>query len=136
MCGVGSSIIGTVKLNADIPFNYISSLLNDFENSEMPMPQVMIEINGKREDILIVEADCFDDVKIPLQAEDRVTLYTAKLTDKYNVFAIAISIDKKENCKLLSAIYQAKGEKKYLPLKDLPKTVLTASEYIDVMSRV
>lgn len=136
MCGVGRSSIGYVSLNGKISFEYINSFLKDFENTEMPHPQVMVEIKNKTNDILTAEADCFDDEEMPLGAVDRMMLYTAKLSEKYNVFGLAISIDKNENCKLLSAIYQAKGQNKYLPLKDLPKTVLTALEYIDVMSRL
>lgn len=136
MCGVGTSIIGNVKMNKNISFEYIDSLLKDFENAEMPRPQVMIEVRNKSNNLLIVEADCFDDKEMPLGAIDRLYAYTGKLATNHNVFGLAISIDKNENCKMLSAIYQAKGETKYLPLKDLPKTVLTALEYIDVMSRI
>lgn len=136
MCGVGKTSCGTVNMNKLISFEYISSLLRDFETADMPNPQVMIEVRNKPDNILIVEADCFDDKEMPLSATDRMTLYTSKLAKKYNVLGLSISIDKKENCKLLSAIYQAKAETKYLPLKALPKTVLTALEYINIMSRL
>lgn len=136
MCGVGRTSCGMVNINSSISFEYITSLLKDFENTDLPKPQVMIEVRNKPEDVIIVEADCFDDKEVPLSATDRMTLYTSKLAKEYNVLGLSISIDKNENCKLLSAIYQAKEETKYLPLKDLPKTVLTALEYIDVMSRL
>lgn len=136
MCSVGTNIVGTVSRSQYISFEYIKSLLENFENAKLPNPQVLLEPKNRPNDIIIVESDCFDDEEMPLDATDRMTLYTAKLSKGYNVLGLSISIDKNENCKLLSAIYQAKGEDKYLPLKDLPKTVLTAEEYVDVMSRL
>ena len=136
MCSVGESSYGKVSINTSISFKYISELLKDFKKSELPRPQVMVEIKNKPEDIIIVEIDFFDDEEMSLKATDRASLYTAKLSEQYNVLALAISIDKNENCKLLYSIYQVKGETKYIPLKDLPQTVLTLGEYIDVMSRI
>ena len=59
----------------------------------------------------------------------------AKLSEKYNVFGLAISVGKDENCKLLNSAYSKKGKKSYTTLQ-LPQTVLTVGEYIDIMSRL
>ena len=46
-----------------------------------------------------------------------------------------MTIDKDENCKIIDAIYQKNNDSYYTQLH-LPKTVLTAEEYIDIMSRL
>ena len=46
-----------------------------------------------------------------------------------------MTIDKDENCKIIDAIYQ-KNKYIYYTQLHLPKTVLTAGEYIDIMSRL
>ena len=54
---------------------------------------------------------------------------------KYNVLNLVMTIDKNENCKIIDAIYQKNKDTYYTQLH-LPKTVLTAGEYIDIMSRL
>ena len=44
-------------------------------------------------------------------------------------------IDKDENCNIIDAIYQ-KNKDSYYTQSHLPKTVLTAGKYIDIMSRL
>ena len=46
-----------------------------------------------------------------------------------------MSVDKDKNCKLVDSIYQKQGDSYYTQLH-LPKTVLTAVEYIDIMIRL
>lgn len=46
-----------------------------------------------------------------------------------------MTIDKDKNCKLVDSIYQRHGDSNYTQLH-LPKTVLTAVEYIDRISRL
>ena len=46
-----------------------------------------------------------------------------------------MTIDKDENCKIIDAIYQKNNDSYYTQLH-LPKTVLTAVEYIDIMKRL
>ena len=135
MCGVGKTGYGTVKMNRFVSFDEIEKLLSDFENAEIPKPQIMLEIKNKANDIMIVEINSYHDEDIPFDAKDRLILYTAKLSQNHNVFGLAISVDKDENCYLLDAIYSKKGENSYINLR-LPKTVLTAGEYLDVMSRI
>lgn len=62
-------------------------------------------------------------------------LYTTKLSQKYNVLGLVMTIDKDENCKIIDAIYQKNKDTYYTQLH-LPRTVLTAGEYIDIMSRL
>ena len=135
MCGVGNTTYGKSKLNGNISFFDIESIINDFEKSEMPAPQIMLTLKDFENSIIIVEINSFDDEEMPLYAIDRVNLYTAKLSQKYNVLGLAIGVDKDENCRLLDAIYQKNKEDYHIQLH-LPKTVLTAPEYIDIMSRV
>jgi hypothetical protein len=85
--------------------------------------------------IIIVEIDSFDDDEMPINATERLSLYTTKLSKEYNILGLAMSIDKDENCKLIDAIYQKQGNSYYIQLH-LPKTVLTAVEYIDIMNRL
>ena len=77
----------------------------------------------------------FDDEEMPLDATDRIALYTTKLSQKYNVLGLVMTIDKDENCKIIDDIYQKNKDTYYTQLH-LPKTVLTAEEYIDIMSRL
>ena len=72
---------------------------------------------------------------MPLDATDRIALYTTKLSQKYNVLGLVMTIDKDENCKIIDAIYQKNKDTYYTQLH-LPRTVLTAGEYIDIMSRL
>ena len=58
-----------------------------------------------------------------------------KLSQKYNVLGLVMTIDKDENCKIIDAIYQKNKDTYYTQLH-LPKTVLTAGEYIDIMKRL
>lgn len=113
----------------------IQNLLNDFENSKQPTPQIMLKLEDIENSIIIVEIDSFDDEPMPFTATDRIALYTAKLSKNYNVLALAMSIDKDENCKIIDSIYQKNNESYYTQLH-LPKTVLTAVEYIDIMKRL
>ena len=72
---------------------------------------------------------------MPLDAIDRIVLYTTKLSQRYNVLGRVMTIDKDENCKIINAIYQKNKDTYYTQLH-LHRTVLTASEYIDIMSRL
>lgn len=94
-----------------------------------------MQINNLESGIIIVEIDSFDDEELPINAIDRVTIYTAKLSKKYNVLGLAMWIDKDENCNIIDAIYQKNKDSYYTQLH-LPKTVLTTGEYIDIMSRL
>lgn len=134
-CGVGKTIYGETKSSVNISISEIESILNDFENSKDPKPQITIKISNLENSIIIVEIDSFDDGELPINAIDRLAIYTAKLAKKYNVLGLAMSIDKDENCKIIDAIYQKNNDSYYTGLH-LPKTVLTAGEYIDIMSRL
>ena len=72
---------------------------------------------------------------MPLDAIDRIVLYTTKLSQRYNVLGLVMTIDKDENSKIINAIYQKNKDTYYTQLH-LHRTVLTASEYIDIMSRL
>ena len=72
---------------------------------------------------------------MPLDEIDRIVLYTTKLSQRYNVLGLVMTIDKDENCKIINAIYQKNKDTYYTQLH-LHRTVLTASEYIDIMSRL
>ena len=113
----------------------IESIFNDFENSKDPKPQIMMKVKDLENSIIIVEIDSFDDEEMPLDATDRIALYTTKLSQKYNVLGLVMTIDKDENCKIIDAIYQKNKDTYYTQLH-LPRTVLTAGEYIDIMSRL
>ncbi len=134
-CGVGKTTYGETKSNVNISIPEIENIFNDFENSKDPKPQIMIKISNLENSIIIVEIDSFDDEELPINAIDRLAVYTAKLSKKYNVLGLAMSIDKDENCKIIDAISQKNNDAYYTGLH-LPKTVLTAAEYIDIMSRI
>lgn len=134
-CRIGSSAYGESKTNTNISMIEIENMLNDIKNSKLPTPQIMIKVKNLENSIIIVEIDSFDDDPMPFNATDRITLYTAKLSQKYNVLALAMSIDKDEDCKIVDSIYQKNNENYYIELH-LPKTVLTVGEYIDIMKRI
>lgn len=133
--GVGRTIYGVSKLNANVSILEIDNIFNDFQNSKDPKPQILMKIDNLENSIIFVEIDSFDDEELPINAVDRVAIYTAKLSKKYNVLGLAMTIDKDENCKIIDAIYQKNKDSYYTQLH-LPKTVLTASEYIDIMNRL
>lgn len=95
----------------------------------------MLKLKDIENGIIIVEIDSFDDDEMPINATERLSLYTTKLSKEYNVLGLAMSIDKDENCKLIDAVYQKQGDPYYIQLH-LPKTVLTAVGYIDIMNRL
>lgn len=64
---------------------YDRNRFNDFENSKDSKPQIILKIRDLKSSIIIVEIDSFDDEEMPLDATDRIALYTAKLSQKYNV---------------------------------------------------
>lgn len=134
-CGVGKTSYGETKSNTNISILEIESIFNDIENSKDPKPQIMLKLKDLENSIIIVEMDSFDDEELPINAIERIGVYTAKLSRKYNVLGLAMSIDKDENCKIIDAIYQKNNDSYYTQLH-LPKTVLTAGEYIDIMSRL
>ena len=134
-CGVGKTTYGEVELNANISFEEISKLINDFEKSKSPKPQILLKIRDKQDNIMIVEIDYFEYVDIPLKAIDRVNLYANKLSEKYNVLGLAMDIDKNKNCKIIYSTYIKKEENYSIPLL-LPKTVLTTGEYLEIMDRL
>ncbi len=133
--GSGLTTYGESKSNATISILEIENIFNDFENSKEPKPQILIKIRDLENSIIIIEIDSFDDEELPINAIDRIAIYTAKFVKKYNVLGLAMTIDKDENCKIIDAIYQKNKDSYYTQLH-LPKTVLTASEYIDIMSRL
>lgn len=134
-CGVGRTTYGETITNTNISMLEIDNIFNDFKNSKDPRPQIMIKIKNLKNSIIIVEIDSFDDEKMPLDATDRIALYTIKLSQKYNVLGLVMTIDKDEDCKIIDAIYQKNKDTYYTQLH-LPKTVLTDGEYIDIMSRL
>jgi len=79
---------------------------------------------------LVLLKNIFNDEYIPLYAIDRVNLYIAKFPQKHNLLALAIGVDKDENCRLLDAVYQ-KNKEDYCTQLHLPKTGLTTPEYIN-----
>ena len=95
----------------------------------------MMTVKDIEKGIIIVEIDSFDGEEMPLDATDRIALYTTKLSQKYNVLGLVMTIDKDENCKIIDAIYQKNKDTYYTQLH-LPKTVLTVGEYIDIMKRL
>ena len=50
---------------------------------------------------------------MPLDAIDRIVLYTTKLSQRYNVLGLVMTIDKDENCKIINAIYQKNKDTYY-----------------------
>ena len=134
-CGVGKTTFGETITNTNISMLEIDNIFNDFVNSKDPKPQIMMKIKDLENSIIIVEIDSFDDEEMPLDATDRIALYTTKLSQKYNVLGLVMTIDKDENCKIIDAIYQKNKDTYYTQLH-LPKTVLTAGEYIDIMKRL
>ena len=134
-CGVGRTTYGESITNINISMLEIDDMFNNFENCKDPKPQIMLKIRDVENSIIIVEIDSFDDEEMPLDATDRIALYTAKLSQKYNVLGLVMTIDKDENCKIIDAIYQKNNDSYYTQLH-LPKTVLTAGEYIDIMKRL
>lgn len=133
--GVGKTTYGESKSNTIISIEEIDNLFNDLENSKFPMPQIIMKVKNIKKGIIIVEIDSFDDEELPINATERIALYTAKLSKEYNVLGLAMTIDKDENCKIIDAIYQKNKDSYYTQLH-LPKTVLTAGEYIDIMKRL
>ena len=134
-CSVGKTSYGEAKSNIIISIEEIENLFNDIENSKSPKPQIMIKLKDIEKGIILVEIDSFDDEELPINATERIALYTAKLSKEYNVLGLAMTIDKDENCKIIDAVYQKNNDSYYTQLH-LPKTVLTAGEYIDIMSRL
>ena len=133
--GAGKTSYGESKSNAIISIKEIDNLFNDFENSKFPKPQIMLKVEDIEKGIIIVEIDSFDDEELPINATERIALYTAKLSKEYNVLGLEMTIDKDENCKIIDAVYQKNNDSYYTQLH-LPKTVLTAGEYIDIMKRL
>lgn len=134
-CGSGKTTYGECKTNSIISITEIEELFSDLDNSKFAKPQIMLKLKDIENGIIIVEIDSFDDEEMPINATERVALYTAKLSKDYNVLGLAMSIDKDENCKIIDAVYQKNGDSYFTQLH-LPQTVLTAEEYIDVMSRL
>ena len=134
-CSSGTFSYGNVKTNSIIPISQIDALFEDLENSKSPKPQIMIKLKNIENSVIIVEIDSFDDDEMPINSMERLALYTAKLSKEYNVFGLAISIEKDEDCKLIDAIYQ-KNNDSYFTQLHLPQTVLTVSEYVDIMGRL
>ncbi|MCI8411205.1 MAG: helix-turn-helix transcriptional regulator [Clostridia bacterium] len=134
-CGVGKTTFGETIINTNISMLEIDNIFNDLENSKAPKPQIMMKVKDLENGIIIIEIDSFDDEEMPLDATDRMALYTTKLSQKYNVLGLVMTIDKDENCKIINSIYQ-KNKNTYYTQLHLPKTVLTAGEYIDIMSRL
>ena len=134
-CGVGRTTYGESITNTNISMLEIDAIFNNFDNSKDPKPQIMMKIKDLENSIIIVEIDSFDDEELPINATERIALYTAKLSKEYNVLGLAMTIDKDENCKIIDAIYQKNNDSYYTHLH-MPKTVLTAGEYIDIMKRL
>lgn len=134
-CGVGKTTYGEVELNSNISFEEISKLINNFEKAEAPKPQIILKVRDKKDNIMIVEIDYFENTDMPLNATDRVNLYANKLSEQYNVLGLAMNIDKNQNCKIIYSTYNKKGENYSIPLL-LPKTVLTVGEYLEIMDRL
>ena len=84
-CGAGKDIQGKVELNQYISFEDISKLINDFEKTKLPKPQILLKVIDKNDNIMIVGIDYFENIDMPLKATDRVNLYANKLSEKYNV---------------------------------------------------
>ena len=133
--GVGKTTYGESKVNEHISFSNIIEIIDDLQNSKMPSPQIMLKIRDLENSIIIIEIDSFDDEEMPLNAIDRIAVYTTKLSQKYNVLGLAVNYGKNESCKLIDGIYQKHGEEYYTQLH-LPQTLLTVGEYIDIMSRL
>ena len=134
-CGVGKTTYGEVELNPYISSEEISKLINNFEKSKSPKPQILLKVRDKKDNIMIVEIDYFENPDMPLKATDRVNLYANKLSAQYNVLGLAMDIDKNQNCKIIYSTYNKKGENYSIPLL-LPKTVLTVGEYLEIMDRL
>ena len=134
-CGVGKTTFGETITNTNISMLEIDNIFNDFVKSNDPRPQIMMKVKDLENSIIIVEIDSFDDEETPLDATDRIALYTTKLSQKYNVLGLVMTIDKDENCKIIDGIYHKNKDTYYTQLH-LPRTVLTAGEYIDIMKRL
>ena len=100
-CGVGKTTFGETITNTNISMLEIENIFNDFVNSKDPKPQIMMKVKDLENSIIIVEIDSFDDEEMPLDATDRIALYTTKLSQKYNVLGLVMTIDKDEIVKLL-----------------------------------
>ena len=107
----------------------------NFEKAKAPKPQIILKIRDKKDNIMIVEIDYFENANMPLNATDRVNLYANKISKQYNVLGLAMDIDKNQNCKIIYSTYNKKGENYSIPLL-LPKTVLTVGEYLEIMDRL
>lgn len=110
-------------------------MINDFEKTKLPKPQILLKVIDKNDNIMIVEIDYFENIDMPLKATDRVNLYANKLSEKYNALGLAMDVGKNKNCKIIYSTYIKKGEYHSIPLL-LPKTVLTTGEYLEIMDRL
>ena len=117
-CGVGKTTFGETITNTNISMLEIANIFNDFVKSNDPKPQIMLKIKDLKNSIIIVEIDSFDDEDLPLDATDRIALYTTKLSQKYNVLGLVMTIDKDENCKIIDAIYQKNKDTYYTQLHE------------------
>lgn len=132
---VGYNSYGECNMTSTINRQQLKDLLYDNPNSTYNFEsQITIEPNGLKDTRIIVELDSDEDSPLPLNASERVALYTDFLSKKHNVLGLAMSIDKDENCKIIDARYQALNDTLYTQLY-LPKTVLSIQEYIDIISK-
>lgn len=74
-CGTGRTTYGESKINTKISMLEIQNLLNDFENSKQPTPQILLKIKDLEKSIIIVEIDSFDDEPMPFFLQLKELLY-------------------------------------------------------------
>ena len=122
-------------ISGNISMMKIESLLDDILTDSEPIPQILIKLKTLKDSVIVIEIDCYDDEEMPISANDRMLLYTSKFSQNYNVLGLAMTINEKENCKIINSVYQGKNEDYYTQLH-LPKTVLSVGEYVDVISRI
>ncbi len=133
--GLHANLYDELITNSYISMSDIENLFLDFKNCKDPSPQIMLKFKGLKDSVLIVEIDDLNDEILPIDATDRMKLYTVKFSRKYNVLGLAMSIDKNTNCEITNAIYQKNNATNYNQLY-LSKTVLTVGEYTDIMSNL
>ncbi|MEG1141972.1 MAG: helix-turn-helix transcriptional regulator [Clostridia bacterium] len=135
-CTVGRNSFGNVEMYKTVNISNIDNILNNFDNADYPIPQLSFEFDFSNDTIMIIEVDDMTDTALPLNAKERTIAYTYKLSKKYNVLAISMSVDEKENIRLTNSFYMSKKSDKYIPLLLPRTTILSAGEYVEILKRL
>lgn len=110
-------------------------LLYDNPKDDYPfVPQILMTLDNLKDTRILVELESDEDSPIPLNASQRIALYTDFLSKRYNILGLVMSIDANENCRIIEARYQKANDTLYTELC-LPRTVLSVHEYIDILGK-